>query len=368
MKNLALILLATLVSCSYVSPPPAVISTDNNKAFLEKVSKDMEVLGLVSMELNAVGGEKYGPKVDLYNEMLELFNPDKLNCNLSDRLKTRLKESKRETKDKDGYVPDLVVNNISQYKEVIKVGDRGANILLHYFTFQKTDGSESDPIISKETPTQKNFKLTSHIDNQAEGYESFYFTMDCSGFFSASAKVAFSGGFLGIGKASLAAEGERTINQNQSILVIRALMKSPLYAAYDGSHIFKISESTAVDEKKSILKNRIQTLQGILDAIPTPDQIDDRKVYLNANYEAVITSNKGNYGFNGNGSINSNVDVNFVSIQGSMETKNSVSRKAEFSNFDSYILKANMDVQVDDVTVKKIKDRIAELSTLLSQI
>ena len=105
-----------------------------------------------------------------------------------------------------------------------------------------------------------------------------------------------------------------------------------------------------------------------MDAIPTGDQVDDRKIYLNANYESVITSNKGNSGFNGKGKLNTNIEINLSSTQAGAEIKNSVSRKSEFENYDSYIIKANRSVALEDITVKKVRDKITEIKTQLTQL
>ncbi|WP_422105064.1 hypothetical protein [Winogradskyella sp.] len=352
---------------SYVAPESKTEPSEENEMFLKKVNflftpnennKPMENI------------ENYGAKVNVYNDMLVLFNPDNLECGLSDKIKRRLKKSKRDGKNKKGFVPDIVVNNTSEFKNAIKLDDRGANVLAHYFTYEIAENKESKPIISSNAPSQVNFNAIDHIDNQSEGYESFYFTLDCSGFFSASAKVAAKGGFLGIGNGSIAAEGESTIEQNKSVVVMRVLMHSPLYAAYVGSYVHNIDNAQSDAQKKIILNNRIKTLNAILSAVPEHDRIDDKKVYLNTNYEAIFTSNKGNSGFNGVGQLNSNLEVNISVTQSGVgaEASNSVSRKSEYTSYDTYIIESNKDAIPETITFKKINDKIVVLEAALNDL
>ncbi|QSE98703.1 hypothetical protein [Fulvivirga lutea] len=363
--------LFVLAACDspYRAPAPVTETTELNQPFLNEIAAIAEQLDTTAVKAN-LNGENFGLKVDIYDEMLELFHPDKLTCGLSDKIRKRLKESTRSKKEKNGYVPDIVVNNTSEYKDAIKLDGRGANVLVHYFTYELDNGEESKPIISKDTPTQESFNVTQLIDNQNDAYESFIFTMDCSGYFSAAAKAAASGGFLGFGKGSVAAEGEKTINQSQSVVVMRALIYSPLYAAYDGSFIYKINEEMKIEDKRRIYQNRLQTLNGVINAIPNSHQFDSMRVFLNSNYEAIITSNKGNSGYNGTGKLNSNVELSFTIAQasGNIEASNSVSRKSEYSSYDTYIIEANKDVIPEELTLKKLNDKVEEIENLIENI
>lgn len=360
---------ALVTSCdqSYVAPKSTTEPTDENEKFLQK----MDFLYTQANDNKLMESiDSYGKKVSVYNDMLVLFNPDNLECGLSDKIKKRLKKSKRDGKNKEGFVPDIVVNNTSEFNNAIKLDDRGANVLAHYFTYELAENKESKPITSRNAPTQNNFNAINHIDNQPEGYESFYFTLDCSGFFSASAKVASKGGFLGIGNGSIAAEGESTIEQNKSVVVMRVLIHSPLYAAYVGSYLYHMDNAQNNEQKKKILDSRIRTLNAILNAVPIEDRIDDKKVYLNSNYEAFFTSNKGNSGFNGVGKLNTNLEVNISVIQGQAgaEASNSVSRKSEYTSYDTYILESNKDAIPETITFKKLKDKIVDLESSLNDL
>ena len=367
------IILLLLAACDspFIAPPPKILTSDGNKPNIDSLERSIKSLVRGELTETAVGeGENYGDKVDLYGELLDLFNPDKFACGLSDPVKKRLKESQRQNSDKNGFVPDIVVDNTSKFKTAIKLDGRGANILVHYFTYEMADNKESKAITTDDLPTQKNFNTTDWVDAQPEGYSNFFFTMDCAGYFSASAKVAARGGFLGIGRISVDAEGSNTITQTKSLVVMRALIYSPLYAAYTGRSIYKTDDQMDAKNKKTILSGRLLVLQGIFDAIPTTDQVDDRRIYLNSNYEAIVTSNKGNSGYNGTGQLNATVDINFVAGQAgaNVNAKNSVNRKSQYENFDTYILEANKDALVNKLTIKDIKDKIGELTKTISSL
>lgn len=381
MKTIATILAAILmicISCSrpYIAPAPKIMPNENNSKTLDTLIATINFLKnkpkgnftLSNFKLKEIEAlNAFGDTVILYDELIDLFNPDKFSCGLSEKIRASLNKSKRENYDKSGFIPDLVVNNTSKFKKAVKLDGRGANVLVHYFTYEMADKKESKPITSVGTPTQMNFNTVNWVDNKNDSYDNFLFTMDCAGYFSASAKVAAKGGFLGFGKIEVEAEGANTINQSQSILVMRVLIYSPLYAAYTGQSLYYIGDNTDVAAKKEILNNRIQTLQGIIDAIPNIDQVDTRRVYLNANYEAIITSNKGNSGYNGTGKLNSNIEINFVVGQatGDAQGSNSVNRKSSYSSYNTYILMVNKDANVSNLTYKDLKNKIAELKAQL---
>lgn len=369
-----------LISCNtYKALPVKSMNSMANQPFLNIISDELVSLrdsGIKTTDASILKNDailirkSFGPQKPIYNEMVELFNPDNFNCGLGEKLKAKIKESKRQGESISGYVPDIVINNLSKYKNAVKLDDRGANALVHLFTYETNDNQESKPIVSQNTPTQLNFSTLNLIDNQNENYSSFSFTMDCSGYFSASAKVTTRGGFLGFGKVSATAEGENMINKNQSILIIRSLIYSPLYASYDGSFIYQIKDEMDSSTQKAVLKNRLLTLQGILNAIPKDDQIDDKRIYLAKNYEVIITSNKGNSGYNGAGKINADVQLNYSVVQssGATNASNSVSRKSDYTNYSTYILEKDKDAIADKITFKRIKDKINELKSTIDKL
>ncbi|AXT61119.1 hypothetical protein D1816_12420 [Aquimarina sp. AD10] len=363
-KYLILILLLIItISCDDIYIAKETALENSNQNF---ITKTKNVLDLEKSNIENFENKNYGDSVVIYNELVALFSPDNFECGLSDKIKNRLKKSKREGKDIDGFIPDYVANNSIKYINGIKLNGRGANVLVHYFTYEKENGVESKPIISQDSPSQINFNAVDFIDDKNENYNSFYFTMDCAGFFSASVKASAKGGFLGIGKVDVAAEGENTINQSQSIIVMRVLIHSPLYSAYIGNSIFRINEDMDQNTKNKIYQNRVSTLKAVLNAIPTSDRLDTKEVYLNANYEAIITSNKGSSGYNGKGELNSNVQINFtVQASGQVQANNSVSRKTEFSSYNTYILEKNVDVELEKITIQDLNSKIASLSQLI---
>lgn len=354
------------MSCesSYESPPlTSEQSTDNTTDLAELNNVYQSIKPQSKNKIN----DEYGEEVVIYKELLTLFSPENFECGLSDKIKNKLKKAKRKEREEEGFIPDYVANNTTSYEKGIKLDGRGANVLVHYFSYQKKNNDESKPIISQDAPTQLNFSATDFIDNKKENYKSFYFTMDCAGFFSASAKAATEGGFLGIGKGEIAAEGESTINQSQSIIVMRVLIHSPLYAAYKGNSIFNVTKNMNQETKNAIYSKQIETLESIISAIPTTDRVDSNRIYLNSNYEAIITSNKGSSGYNGKGELNSNVQINFTAVQtsGGIQSSNSVSRKTEFSDYNTYILDRNVDVELEEITIKNVVDKITSLKSLI---
>lgn len=366
--TITILTILALTACdnAYVAPILENKPLKDNQNFLKNTNA---LLNSFEKEETISGSENYGNSVIIYNELLTLFSPDNFKCGLNDKIKNRLKNSKREDKDVNGFVPDYVANSVNKFESGIKLKGRGANVLLHYFTYQKKNKKESIPITSKDAPSQLNFNAIDYIDSKNSNYDSFYFTMDCAGFFSASAEVSAKGGFLGFGKGSIAAEGKKTINQSQSIILMRVLIHSPLYSAFVDTSIFRIDPQMEQNVKNNIYNSQILTLQAILKAIPSHERIDNNRVFLNENYEAIITSNKGSAGYNGEGELNSNIQINFTSVQisGGVQATNSISRNTKFTSYNTYIISDNIDAELEEINIKDIRDKISALKQLIVQ-
>lgn len=366
-KLILVAVLMSLMSCdqNYIaSSLPNEVKIVNNEDWITNFSEiSKEFLGKSNSEQN-------GKEVLLYSELVELFDPDKLQCGLSPEIKQRLKAVSRNGESKLGHVPDVIYNNIGNVKKVIKLDGRGASILAHYFTYEKKDKSISKPIISVNTPTQTDFNISLILNKDKATYDNFFFTLDCSGYFSASAKAAAKKGFLGFGKIDIAAEGENTIDKNKSVVIIKSLVYSPLYSAYKGTGIYNASKTASNKLKKEILIQRIATLNGILEAIPKQHIKENSEIFLNVNYEAIIASNKGNSGYNGNGSLDSNVELAFSIVESKtgIKSKNSISRKSEYSNYDTYIIDMNIDATPDKLTMKDLNELINSLETEVEKL
>jgi hypothetical protein len=367
-----LVLLYSSCDSPYVAPAPKQQSIKDNQNFLKAASSDITQLNTMILGIEGKAGEpikfsNYGDSVSVYKELTELFNPDKFQCGLSDKIRKRIKESQRETKADLGFVPDDIVNAVEGNKIAIKMNDKGANYLVHSFTYQRSDGTESKLVVVDNPFTDNNFTATNWIDVKPEKFSNFYFTMDCSGYFSATAKIAARAGVAGIGRISVDAEGQTALNRNQSIVFIKAIINTPLYAAFKGKAFFDISELSDKEKKVNLLEGRIKTLESILSAIPTEDLIDARNVYIRSNFAALITSNTGSSGFNGSGELKSNVELNYViQAEGTTKMGNTVSRKSSFKSFNTYIMDENIGVAQENITVKTIRDKITEIRGLIS--
>lgn len=371
LKQLIIIILTMIIisSCEpYIAPRITDLAKKDNSKFLKELSNTISQVEEFKSN-NLLQG--FGDTVLLYPEITKLFNPDELQCGLSEKIRDRIKESKREGEEGTGFIPNIVYRQISSYEKAIKMDGRGANVLLHLFHY-KNGNTISKPILASEAPTSSNFNSSVFIDNKNEAYENFFYTMDCSGYFSATAKVAVKSGFLGIGKIEVAAEGEQTLDKEQAIMVSKSLIHSPLYSAYIGSNYFNLTNDTSltINDKIARISMAINNLKSVIQAIPTQDRNDSTLVYINANYEAVLTSNKGKSGFNGQGSLNGNLSLSIGGNGGSssMNANNAIGRTSRFESYDTYVLNDNVNVALENITVKTILTKISELEEKIESL
>ena len=362
---LALILLS---SCKkyYEAEELDAASTSNESVLSEikSIMKEADVRYSIDSDLDG-----YGETVNMYSELTAIFNPDNIDCGLDDKIKDKIKKSTREGQDVEGFVPDLVANTINEFENAVKLDGEGANILLHLFTYTLPNGETTSAIRSRDTPTQRDFTMVEWIDRDISGFESFYYTVDCSGYFSSSAKASISGGLFGIGKGKIAGAAEGTIGKNMSIVVMYVVVNSPLYAAYKGSSKYLTEAGMADSLKRDIYNKRISTLEGILSAIRPSDRADDMQIKLKENYKTVLASNKGEQGFNGKGSLESNLDLRFkVNLSARIKAENTINRKTKFESYDTYILDSDVRSRPDIITLKNLKDKIIEIEELINAL
>ncbi|MEO1257170.1 MAG: hypothetical protein AAFZ15_00175 [Bacteroidota bacterium] len=353
-----------ITSCNNVQLTEEVTAKygDKNHVAVEQISSmlnNMEKGQLKDLKTFQIPAEKdkaIGEEVDLYRELVDLFDPDNFSCGLHPKIKKKLKKLKARNKDVSGFVPNVVIKNAYLADSALLLDRSGSNILAHGFQYKKRDGTVSKFLFARTAPTVEDFNQSAFMEKDPNTYDYFLYTMDCSGFLSASVSAT-----AGLNRNALKTSASAAGVSDKSLVVLGGLLYSPLLQAYKGEGIFSGMDSV------SLIK-RINTLQAILNEIP--DGNDTTQLLLNANFEAVMTSNSGSSGFNGEAKLDVTGSIGFGvgSGTGAVGAKANVERKSEFSRYKTYILRFNVGAAPPKITLANMRDLIRALNTQLDNL
>jgi hypothetical protein len=359
MKSLIFITFSLLILTACTSTRSVAVSKYNDSN-LETVSKTVDLLTFSEDKiLDSLTGSKtvendeisFGVKINLYNELTDLFNPDNFDCQCDEKLKRKLNKVRPDNQASSGFVPRVILTNVYLSNSVVLLEKSGGNILAHGFQLEDDSGKKSKLLFARKSPTVMGFNEVDYIEKNKGTYNNFAYTLDCSGFLSAVISAN-----LGIGKNSITSSAKGAMNSNKSLIILSGVMYSPLYQAYKGEGQFS--------ENDSISKvNRINVLTSILNEIPN-SYSDKTNVILNSNYEVIIASNSGKSSFNGEADLGASGNLNYLiaSVSASGQSNASVERKSEFVRYKTYVVDENKNVLVENVNIESIKNLIIELS------
>lgn len=296
--------------------------------------------------------------VDLYEEFVRLFDPENFNCGCDEQLIKKLKKIKPKNKKATGYVPRVVIENALYTDSAILFKYAGSNILAHSFTYEMNNGKHSKLLFARESISTKDFNESNYFEKDDEAYNNFLYTLDCSGFLSASVTAAG-----GIGKNAIESSAKAAIGADKSLLVVGGVMYSPLYQAFKGEGIYSYKDSNVVIQ-------RINILSAILNEIPPENHIDTNRIIINSNYRVILMSNSGTTSFNGEANFGATGSVGFGagSVSAAGNASGSVDRKSEFTRYNTYIINTNIGADIQKITFKSIKNKIKELDKVLANL
>ncbi len=349
-----LLLIGLLISCE--EKEISEVNSQLGNSNIEYLNNTLSELIQFNEQNNIQGftsEDEIGKRVDLYKELLTLFDPDNFDCGCDGKLKKELRsyKPKNMTEDASGFIPKNVLNNAFYSDSALLLDHSGSSILAHGFQYEKLSGNKSKLLFAHNSPTVKIFTESDYIEKNPNTFDNFLYTLDCSGFLSAAVSA-----IAGVNKNSIKALANNASNINKSLIVVGGVMYSSLYQAYHGEGNF-----LKVD---SITKSyRIKALEAIISAIPTQERKDTTKVFLNSNYRVVLTSNSGNSSFNGEAKLGITGGIGFVfgSVSGSGEVKGNVQRKSDFSSYKTYLIEENVNSEPSNITISSIQEKINAL-------
>ncbi len=284
--------------------------------------------------------------VSLEEEMVKLFNPDEFDCGCDERLKRKIKANKG-SDEMEGFIPKVIRNKIPN-TPVILMNERGANLLVHSFKVQKSDGSYTKLIFAGTAPTVNNFNQLDYLEMREGVHDNFSYSLDCTGYLTGVIRAGIGAGNNAIKSSANAASGSE-----KSLIVIKGIIYSPLYMAFSNEGLCKDNDSL-----------RLEILESILAKLPFSAS-DTNMIQLNASYKVVVASNTGNSSFNGEAQLNASADANFIigNAASQLAARGKIGRVSSYSSYKTYIIEKNIGVADENVSfpIKLIRDEITKI-------
>lgn len=311
----------------------------NDYLMFEGINKELTELSNDTLNINV------GTPVKLRKEMLDLFNPDKFNCNCDEKLKRKIKKFK----DK-GFVPDIIENEIPEGIIGNLIDEQGANALVHSFKIENTDGTFSKQLLANNSPSLNNFNQLEYLETRTGVFNNFSYSLDCTGYLTGVIKAG-----IGAGNNSIRTSASGASSSNKSLIVIKGVIYSPLYQAYKNEGKFKDDDTL-----------RLKVLKSIISKIPV-SMNDTLKIKLNSNYKVVIASNTGSSSFNGEAELNASGNANFLigNLNAQISGSSKIGRTSNFSRYKTYILEENIGTLESNILfpIKLIRDEITDIES-----
>jgi hypothetical protein len=281
-----------------------------------------------------------GAKIDTLEKVVgELFDPSKNPCPIPQKVAKKLKKLNEDQK--AYWAPRFVKDHISKMPlTVLHIPRRSLNFILHYVTVKKSNGSSFKYLVSR-APSYQNLEVDKFI---VTSIDHFFYSLDCSGYLNAS--IEGSGAVPG---ADIKAVAKSALETQNSIFIGGGVVLSPLCAAFYGDGFDDTHSDSLM--RKAILKS----------IVAIPNTSDSDTLDINLSFDAVWASKEGKSSFNGRAEVRSGANAGFgiASVSASASSGGSISRKSEFSNFDTYVLTSHSLSKPSFITFKQVKDLLA---------
>lgn len=280
-------------------------------------------------------------KVLLKSEIDKLFDPENKFCELPQKVKTSLNKLKSKGK---SWAPEYVVNHVKDLPDTAMYVPRTSiSALLHTVIIKSANGtSRNFPVLG--SPTFKKLDVERFV--LKEGYNAFFYSLDCSGFLNAA--IEGSGAIPG---ADIKTSAKSAIDRKKSLFIAGGVIISPLAAAYHGNGL-----GTDLDTLERIMILKELTL--------IPDILDSDTIYTTVSYEAIWMSNEGSSSYNGEANFGGRINqgIGIASIRASGESGGTVTRNSSFSAYKTYFTQRKIISDLKPFTLQDVKNKLQTLN------
>lgn len=314
----------------------------NTADYLASIESETDSSLLSLLKYNNQGLEY--KEVVLEAEVATLFDPDNPFCELPKLVQKKLKERKAKG---EQWAPKEIVQYLKKKPQMAAMitGSSVVN-LMHRITIEGADGKTRAWTVFG-APTYENSTISDLLIS--EGFDTFLYMLDCSGYLNASIEGAAA--FLPIKVNSSA---QTALSSSKSMFLAGGVLASPLAVAYYGKTIGKIEMP---------LSRRIATLEALM---ATPGlSASDRISFPNA-FEVIWFSKEGDKSFNGKAdfSFSGGASMGVGQISGSAGAGTEIGRKTAFKSFNTYFTDKKPIEDLAPLSMADIEKKIEELKAL----
>lgn len=309
------------------------------ESYLSEIPKPIAALKSVGFMTASVERlRRIGQKrVKLMDSIGSIFDPAKCGCHLPDNVRQRIKSKKN-------FAPPFITNQLAQFgdsADYVPLESVGSVINT---VFVKKGTKDPYPFPLNSAPGFENIDARSFL---LDDRSSFFYTLDCSGYFTAaieaSAIVTVSG---------ISSHAKTASKIQSSMFVGGGILASPVYSAmYNG-----------------ILGGKMDTTQmlNILNTVVAiPALADADSVIVSSAFLVVWASNTGKSSFNGEADLSGRTGASFgvASFSASASAGGKVSRESTYKQYQTYVIDEERLTQRQRIKVADIKTRIQSLKT-----
>jgi hypothetical protein len=278
--------------------------------------------------------------VSLKAEVSILFDPEKTQCALPKKVARKLKKLRDEGK---SWAPSFVVNFMKELPDSATFLPRtSVSVLLHTVEIKSNDGS-TRTWTTFDSPTFNNLSIDKFI--LKEGFDSFIYSLDCSGYLNAAIEGAAT-----VPGADIKASAKSALDKQNSMFIGGGVLVSPLATAFYGSTIGVDLDTAA----------RLGVLKSI---ISMPLVQDTDSIIFSNSYEAIWASNDGTASFNGEAQFQGNAGggVGVVQVSANAGGGGSISRESSYNTFKTYFTSRKVISDLRPFTIAQVKSMITTL-------
>jgi hypothetical protein len=278
-----------------------------------------------------------GDEVLVRDALAELFL--KNGCKIPKKLSDKIIQRKAST---NPWLPTELSNAAGEIlsKKATKIAGTGLLPVLHIVEYG--DASAPKRLLVQGTQTYLRLDPSALLD---PGYDNFAYTLDCSGFLNASISV---GADFTVGE--MKSDASTALQSQQTLLAMRAKLFFPVAMALNAD-VFpvRLAERDRID--------LLFALNAALSTQPATTQIRSWK-----QLPVVWTSKNGASSFQGRASVSATGGANLGLVSASANTSagGSITRKVNFSQFNTYIL-PDIDTDIISVSLADVRAMTSSL-------
>lgn len=317
-----------------------ILSEINNiNEFLE--SENLNGIQDIPPEIRSLINGIESKEVLLIEEVGNLFDPDSLQCPIPSKVHKKLAKLKNNGK---RWAPNYVKNHINKLPDTVTfLPSTSVSVLMHSVKIKSVNGRIRNWTVFG-APTFNNLSIDRFI--LANAFDSFIYSLDCSGYLNAAIE-----GAAAIPGADIKSSAKSALEKQLSLFIGGGVLVSPFAAAYHGPQQMGIKLDTI--ERVQILKS-LETI---------PNVVDSDSILVSSSYEVVWASNDGSSSFNGEAGFegSSNLGFGVARISAGLKAGGQVSRESRYSTFRTYFTHRKRVNELDPFSISDVKEKMKAL-------